>query len=204
MRKIANILTNKKFTEDSSFYNVVSSVDALIKGVPTLVIGWSFTKSLFPDANIVNWEVGENTYFTFGNREKRSVYNERLKKFKEMAINQFIKSVDYRFFNVITTNNHEKAEFLGKIVNGESRKIVYSSDGDMVYIFIPNEDVVYGLLLSDVKYLGKDQDLFAKLISGGKNVEVIHMKPSEKANISMVNSFNNCKYIIPCLLTDNA
>lgn len=203
MRKIANILTDKKFTEDNTFYNVVSSVDALIEGLPTLVIGWNFTKSIFPSANIVDWKINDNTYFTFGNREKRSIYNERLIKFRDIAVNQFIKSITYKFFNIITSDKSEKAAFLGKLLKEQCKKIIYRVGEDMVYIFIPDDGTVYGILLTDVDYIGKDKVSFYNMICNGMNVETIDIKDGEKLNMLLQNNFKNCRYVVPCLISES-
>ncbi len=204
MRKIANILTDKKFTEDSTFYNVVSSVDGLIPNLPTLIIGWNFAKSLYPDANIVNWKINDNTYFTFGSREKRSAYLKRIEKFKEIAVDNFIKSVKYEFFSVITKSNHEKAEFLNFIVNGSEKKDIYIANNGMMYIYIPSKNAVYGILLSDVEYIGKNEETFVAMIYRGSEVENVNEKVSKNINLSILNDFKNCLYIVPCLVTDNA
>ena len=92
MRFIANILTDRKF-DDCEFYNVVSKKEDLIENIPTLVIGWGFTKELYPEANIINWEIGNNIFWTFNNREKGNRYEETLKKFNKLALNNFIKKI---------------------------------------------------------------------------------------------------------------
>ena len=47
MKFIANILTDKPF-KDNDLYNVVSDKNNLIGGIPTLVVGWEYTKKLYP------------------------------------------------------------------------------------------------------------------------------------------------------------
>ena len=73
MKFIANILTDKPFT-NAELYNVVSDKNNLIDGIPTLVIGWEYTKKMFNNANILDWEIDRNTYWTYGKREKRNKY----------------------------------------------------------------------------------------------------------------------------------
>ena len=60
MRFIANILTDRKFN-DCEFYNVVSKKEDLIENIPTLVIGWGFTKKLYPEANIINSKLEDSS-----------------------------------------------------------------------------------------------------------------------------------------------
>lgn len=202
MRKIANILTNRKFTEDSTFYNVVSSVDALMPNIPTLVIGWELTKTLYPNANIVDWKIDDDTYFTFGNREKRSIYNERLKEFKKIAIDRFMKSIKYVFINIITADKTEKGDFLRKVVNNTMAKKIYA-EGDMLYVYIPFEETVYGVNVYDISYSGKDADNFCDMIYGGTNCESVNVKVGENVSYGIKSDFKKCKYLIPCIVTDN-
>ena len=93
MRFLGNILTNRKF-EDCEFYNVVDKKEDLIINIPTLVIGWEFTKTLYPNANIISWEIENDIYWTFNNRERRQSYEEIIVKFKKLVVNRFIKSTE--------------------------------------------------------------------------------------------------------------
>ena len=124
MKYIANILTDKLFS-DSELYNVVSSKDSLIEGIPTLVVGWEFAKLNYPKVSVIDWKIEDGVYWTFGNRERRSAFEDRTKKFKEMAINQFIKSVEYRNVNILTSTNEEKTEFMKTLSCSEGVKIYY-------------------------------------------------------------------------------
>ena len=58
MKYIANILTNRKFN-DTELYNIVSKKEDLISDIPTLVIGWEFTKKMYPNANILDWKIND-------------------------------------------------------------------------------------------------------------------------------------------------
>ena len=73
MKPIANILTDKTFVNDG-IYNVVNDINKLISGIPTLVIGWEYTKLFYPEANILNWEINSDTYWCFGRRERGQRY----------------------------------------------------------------------------------------------------------------------------------
>ena len=52
MKFIANILTDKPFV-NTELYNVVNDKDKLIDGIPTLVIGWEYTKKMYENANTI-------------------------------------------------------------------------------------------------------------------------------------------------------
>ena len=132
MKCIANILTNKPF-EDSELYNVTGDLDSLIEGVPTLIVGWEYTKKARPDANILTWEIDKDTYWTFGKRERRNRYEDCVKKFRELAIKRFIDSVKYRYINLLTADEEEKRAYMAMIRGGKTMDVyIYN---DMVYVY---------------------------------------------------------------------
>lgn len=201
MRKIGNILTNKNFDAEG-IYNVVSSKDELISGIPTLVIGWDFVKENYPNANIINWKIDDDTYWTFGNRERRSAYELRTDEFKEIAIDRFIKSVKYEPFNVLVESNERKREFFDFMANNTADKKIYTRNG-MVYIYVPVKETVYGISLRDIEYINKDANKFLSKMYGSLNAESVNVKASENITYGMLSDLKNCIYIVPCLCYDN-
>ena len=195
MKFIANILTNKKFT-GNELYNVVNSKELLIPDIPTLVVGWEFTKSLYPDVDITDWAIDDNTYWTFGNREKRSVYEDRIEKFKNIAINSVISSVKYKFINILADKQSAK-EFISK-VDAESGITSYYYNG-IVYVYIPSEGVVYGISLRDIDYVGNNPKTFLSQLNGKENVKSVTtdgvISPETKF------SFNGNNYVMPYILS---
>ena len=201
MRKIGNILTDKKFYE-AGVYNVVSSKDGLIKGIPTLVIGWEFVKSNYPDANIIEWQIDEDTFWTFGSRERRSVYEKRLQEFKDIAIDRFIKSVKYVPFNILAESSESKRLLFDIFGDESQRKEVYFKN-DMVYIYLPSDETVYGMSLRDVEYIGKNVDKFTDKMCNLPNSEIVNKGIDKNIEIEALSKFKNCTYMIPCLLYNN-
>lgn len=202
MRKIGNILTNKKI-ESEGIYNVVNSKDGLIVGIPTLVIGWEFTKENYPTANIIDWKIDDVTFWTFGNRERRSAFEDRLSKFKEFTLEYFVKSIKYVPFSVITEDKDRKKEFFRFMENEGSDKKIYVRN-DMVYIYVPNRETVYGISLRDITYIGKDANKFLHRVYSFKNAESVNTTVSENISLGMLAKLKNCMYIVPCLCYDNA
>ena len=201
MRKIGNILTNKKL-DIENIYNVVDSKEKLIEGIPTIVIGWEFTKENYPDANIIDWKICDGVYWTFGNREKRQVYEDRISKFKDLAIEKFVKSIKYVPFSVLTETKENKREFFDFMENNTSMKKVYVRN-DMVYIYVPNKEIVYGISLRDITYIGKDSSRFLSRVHKFLNADSVNVEASENITFSTISKFKNCTYIIPCLCYNN-
>lgn len=194
MRFIANILTDKKFI-NSELYNVVDNKDKLIDGIPTLVIGWGFTKKMYPNASILNWSIDRDLYWTYGKREKRNKYDENIENFRQLAITKFIKSVKYKFYSLLTIDDAEK-EYLLSLLSKEDGSIVYINY-NMVYVLDRDNSLVIGFSLRDIDYIGKDRKKILSLIFRNKNNVIVDIK--DTLSWETKNSLSNCGYVIPYL-----
>ena len=196
MRFIANILTDRKFN-DCEFYNVVSNKEDLIENIPTLVIGWGFTKELYPEANIINWEIGNNVFWTFNNREKGNRYEETLKKFNKLALNNFIKKIKYKYLSVFEDGDDSSGlEFL--LENCKGFKVYINND--MVYVTgksTPDTSpYVYGFSIKEYEYKGIDtKKIFKKIY----NSDIILIENKDIVSWSIRENLKNHTYAIPCL-----
>lgn len=194
MKYIANILTDKKFT-DSELYNVVSSKDKLIGDIPTLIIGWGYTKKMYPEANILNWKINDNIFWTYGKREKRNKYEENVEKFKKASINKFIKSVKYQYYNLLTISEEEK-KYIISLLCRDCKTHIYINC-DMVYIFDDENNIVIGFSLRDIDYINSSRKKMFNIILRNKNNNIIDIK--DTLSYDMKISLNECKYVIPYL-----
>lgn len=194
MKYIANILTDKKFT-DSELYNVVSSKDKLIGDIPTLIIGWGYTKKMYPEANILNWKINDNIFWTYGKREKRNKYEENVEKFKKASINKFIKSVKYQYYNLLTISEEEK-KYIISLLCRDCKTHIYINC-DMVYIFDDENNIVIGFSLRDIDYINSSRKKMFNIILRNKNNNIIDIK--DTLSYDMKISLNDCKYVIPYL-----
>jgi hypothetical protein len=194
MKYIANILTDKTFI-DNELYNVVSSKDKLISGIPTLVIGWEYTKKLYANANILEWSIDRDTYWTYGKREKRNKYEENIINFKKLALTRFIKSVKYIYYSIITISNDER-EYILKLLSKDDGSYIYICN-DIIYVLDNENNTVIGFSLKEIDYIGKDRkNIFHLIYKNTKNV-IIDLKDTLSYDaISMINGYN---YVIPYL-----
>lgn len=193
MRYIANILTDKNFKE-KGLYNIVSSKKELIDGIPTLVIGWEFTKKMYNNANILDWEISRDVYWTYGNREKRNRYDENINKFKDLALLRFIKSVKYEYKNILLLTDEEKNEII-EIISGDGVNVYIHND--MLYVLKDNKNVI-GLSLRDIDYIGKDRKkILSKVFRNEKN-HIISLTDSE-LSYDIKNTLYKYSYVVPYL-----
>lgn len=192
MKYIANILTDKKF-DDCKFYNVVNKKEDIIVGLPTLVIGWELTKTLYPETNITSWEIDKDTYWTFGNRERRQRYEETLIKFRTLAISRIVKSVKYKYISAIEGNGLEA------LLDNFSDFNLYIYN-NMVYITgkdtIKHGSYVYGFSLKEYEYMGIDvKQIYKKIYNSNINI----IKSTDEIPWEIKDALKSKNYIIPCL-----
>ena len=193
MRFLANILTEKKFPNEG-IYNVVSNKSELIDNIPTLVIGWEFTKINYPEVNILDWEINPTTYWTFGMREKRQRYEEDIKRFKKNIFNQLVKEVKYEYINLLTKN--EGVDNLITVLKYADKINVYICD-DMLYIMCKNTNIIYGYSLKDIEYLNRSKkEIFSTIYS---NECITFINNIDDLSTEIKTALKNNYYIIPYL-----
>lgn len=196
LKSIANILTNKPFN-DKELFNIVDDKGKLISDIPTLVIGWEFTKSLYPEADILDWEIRPGLYWTFGKREKRNRYEEDIKVFKTQSLKSFLKSVNYHFINVLTAEKEEKNSFFKDIENPKGAYFyIYNN---MLYMYKGEGSDIYGISLRDIEYGGGNvKKLFSMIYRNRSNV-IIDNKEDFSLETKM--ALRNYTYVIPYLFS---
>lgn len=192
MCKIANIITTDYF-ENNELYNVVKNIDSIIPNIPTLIIGWDLTKSLFPDASILEWKINDSFYWTFAKRKRRNRFENDILKFKEIAIDTILKKVNYQFMDVLTMENIEKKDFF-LLLKDESSKISILKD-DMIFILYLKTNTIYGISLKDIDYKGNNRKIFLKQLYSNKSIKIID-------NITLpydiMQKIKDNLYILPC------
>lgn len=150
MKYIANILTTEPF-EAGELYNVVQEPGSLIKWIPTLIVGWEKTKELYPEASIIEWNVADNVYWTYGKYEKRDRYEANVKKFQDLAFKKFIDSLKYVFYDVMLFGPAKFDSFI-RALSEPTDKTIYVSN-DILYVYIDGGESVIGVSLRDCDYL---------------------------------------------------
>lgn len=195
MKKIANILTDGLF-ENDGLYNVVKEKEDLIEGIPTLVIGWEKTKKLFPSACIIEWKISDDTYWTWGNRERREVQERDLARFRRIAIKEFLTTIKYVFFNVMVSSDMMIEKFLSSLRDERAKYIfIYN---DMIYVYYSGNNNIIGVSLCDVDYIGMDRKVFFRALYGGKNNVLV----KDEIPFKLRNEFKNKSYMFPYLYSN--
>lgn len=189
MKFLANILTSGTFNE-YAFCNVVSKKDDIIEGIPTLCIGYEFAKKNYKGINILDWKIDESTFWTYGKRERRNVYEEKVKKFIDYSIESSIKSIDYVFISLFLDSDKKK-EYLFENVKSEN---TYYYIDNVIYIYVPSKRVSYGISSDELSYFGIEKE---KLLSFLKKNNSKEIKVPKNNNFYFSSILNKNKYAIP-------
>ena len=153
---IGNILTNGKEKYNELLY-VTNKKEELLPNIPTLVIGFDFTKSNYDDVNVIDKCLGNNVYWTFGNRERRDRYEVDLKWFVDMCIDTFVKKVKYKYLNILKEDTETIKDVMKTLFSNDSYSFI--SFG-MVYVYNNENDSVIGISIRDIEYCGGDAKKF--------------------------------------------
>ena len=151
--KIANIVSTNKVGVSDEF-NVVTSFDNIIEGLPTLIVGFEVVNKKFPDFNILSRQLGPNLFWTFKRTEKRDKYEEDLTWFMAYAYQYLVKDLKYVFIDPIQYRLHSIKKIIKKVKTLD--KPVSYFNGRMVYIY--GDNFIFGLDTHLLKFIGLNVD----------------------------------------------
>ena len=170
--KFANIVTNNQINVSHDF-NVVESMDQIIHGLPTLIVGFDIADKLYPNYDVGYKKITDNIYWTTKRTENRDKHNFELEWFKFFVYNELVKNISYIFVDPIQYNRKSFLKILKKIYHSPN-KISYQHN-EMIYIY--TDGYIFGIDLKLLKYIGlnesKIKDKIIKLSSvflGGSDI----------------------------------
>ena len=164
--KLANIVSNTK--EDvSEEFNVVKSLDEIIQGLPTLIVGWDYIKANYPEYNMLERKINDNLFWTFKKTEYREQHDEDIYNFSYNTYKNLVKDVKYYFFDFISLSNVNIKKILKKLYESDLTSYHYTNEPkglDMVYIY--SEKIIYGIDLNQLEYMGFTKEKILNKIIG--------------------------------------
>ena len=98
--KIANIFSRSNIEAPQDF-NVVTSFNDIIEGLPTLIVGYDYVNEHYPDFDITDICLGKDFYWTFRKTEKRDKYEQDLKWFITKVYVDLTNELSYIFVDPI-------------------------------------------------------------------------------------------------------
>lgn len=192
MKYLANIISKSKI-EVSSFFKVSDNIFDVDLTIPTLIIGWSEVKILYPDQDILNKQINEKIRWTFSKREKRYQYEEDITNFINEIAENLDKTVNYRFFNYILATQSRRDNFFSYVTSG--RCSIYYNDKFM-YIYNANDNITLGISLVDLKYAGINVKEFIVSLNSPDNIFCDNFKCIDSNSFSLIkDNIKNIAYL---------
>lgn len=147
--KIGNIVSTTKISVSDDF-NVVGSLDEIIQGLPTLIIGWDFVNKYFLDFDVITKKIDENTSWTFKKTENRSQHEEDIYNFKEKVYKSLVSNIQYIYIDPVLSKKKTIKKIISKIKSINS--IISYHHGSMIYIY--GDNLIFGLDLNIIEFMG--------------------------------------------------
>lgn len=169
--KVGNIV-NCNEEIDERYFNCLSIEEFMggnvISKLPTLIVGWDIVKKNFGEVSILSKMITPATedgyggiFWTFSKSEKRGIYEENVKEFKERCYIDLIKNIktyniDPIIYKINTTE--ELCTKIEKLAGG----IGYLFQERIVYVCKDNN--IYMIDLELIDYIGFDRELVVKTL----------------------------------------
>jgi hypothetical protein len=150
---LANIVSDTKINVSQDF-KVVDSLNDILEGLPTLIVGYERVNKLYPDFDITTNKIDDKTYWTFKKNEKRDKYEEDLRWFIKKVYSDLINNLSYVFVDPLQYRNKTLIKIIKKILS--SNNIISYLHDEMVYIYTDN--IIFGVDLKLFKFLGFNID----------------------------------------------
>jgi hypothetical protein len=150
---LANIVSDTKINVSQDF-KVVDSLNDILEGLPTLIVGYERVNKLYPDFDITTNKINDKTYWTFKKNEKRDKYEEDLRWFIKKVYSDLINNLSYVFVDPLQYRNKTLIKIIKKILS--SNNIISYLHDEMVYIYTDN--IIFGVDLKLFKFLGFNID----------------------------------------------
>lgn len=151
--KVANIVSSNNINVSEEF-NVVKTMDEIIHGLPTLIIGFDYVNKHYPDFNILDIELEPNLYWTVKKTERRDKHAEDLTWFINKVYNDLTKDIKYIFIDPIQYKSKSLWKIIRKLYS--IKNLVTFVNGDMIYIY--GDKFIFGVDLKLMSYIGIEKD----------------------------------------------
>lgn len=191
---IANIITTRKLNVDK-LIKKSASIEKVNLSHPTLIVGWSKVKQLFPNQSILDKQISNDLFWTFDKNERKNEFEKDIKKFFLYVINSLTNKIVYKFINVLTCKFSTYKRLISFIKNDE-KKVIWIEKNSFIYILYKNN--VIGISLSDLDYAGISIEKVVNLIKSNSNNFVF--TDLSTISYSLINTIGANKQIIPYLL----
>lgn len=192
VEKIGNIVTKSRQIPYNELFNVVSSYDDIIKGLPTLIIGWAQAKTLIPNADILHKHYGD-VWWTFSKTERRCDYEDDIIEFYKHAIISRMNTIKYVYLDLVNFRLNSWKKIIQFAKSNKKKIVFFTRNKNFMFVYSEEYNTIFGISLTLCEYIGIGKNRVIKLI---KNGDVIHDTSFIDGDMRKVIG-NNTHYILP-------
>lgn len=149
--KIANIFSRNNIEVPEDF-NVTDSMDNIIHGIPTLIVGYDYVKKHYPDFDITNRCIKDDLCWIFKKTERRDDFNSGLEWFINKTYSDLCQNVKYVYVDFIQYNDKVLLKIIKKIISLKDKVSFHHKD--MIYIY--GENLIFGIDLKLLSFMEKN------------------------------------------------
>jgi hypothetical protein len=164
---IGRIISNKENIDTLDFVDVTENIGSIDNFIPTLIIGKKKAEEIYGKENIkvLDKKITNNVSWTFDKVERRNEYERDLKAFNDSLIKTIKKNIKYEFFNIYI-EPISRIKKLISFIKSPKIKYIYIFN-DHIYMYYKN--IVYGISLSDIQYLGINKNRILRLLNSNSS-----------------------------------
>ena len=164
---IGRIISNKENIDTLDFVDVTKNIGSIDNFIPTLIIGKKKAEEIYGKENIkvLDKKITNNVTWTFDKVERRNEYERDLKMFNDSLIKTIKKNIKYEFFNIYI-EPISRIKKLISFIKSPKIKYIYIFN-DHIYMYYNN--IVYGISLSDIQYLGINKNRILRLLNSNSS-----------------------------------
>ena len=166
---IGNIVSQVDIKADKLF-NLIKDINNIEPELPTLIIGWEFVKAIYGEnrPSILEKQISENLYWTFTKKERRVDYEEDIKNFIGICIENISDKILYKFLNVLTCKQSVIKNIINKLTSTEIYSI-YIKNNSFIYIFDSDNNKIIGIDFNAIDFLKIERKKIYRILYSNKN-----------------------------------
>lgn len=196
MKEIGYIVSQHNINMKFDYVKVVKDISETEKDKPCLIIGLSEAKKFASDNfSILNKKLSDNVFWTYWKTEKRSDYEQDVKKFYQYALDNYINKVKYVYLNVLTIN-YNILKRLIRYVNNDEKKYIYMC-GNMIYLQCDKQNIV-GISMEMCDFCGLQRKKIISKIKANKNNLIV--EDIKRLSKRMQTLLQHKQYAVPYIM----
>jgi len=157
--EIGNIVS-KTPIETNVGFNLVESIDDIIEGIPTLIVGHNIVKEKYgEDLDFMDRVIGDmddEIFWTFTKEEQRKYHMIDVNTFINYCYQKSVDHINYVFVDPIQFKFTQLKKVIKKIKTIKKPISFYHEEKNMIYIY--GDNLIFGIDLKLVRFIGIDDN----------------------------------------------